>query len=187
MNARGYLFPTTVAYLKKALGEEATNQALATASPELQKVLQTAKEVAWYPISLNAELNRIVANAIGRGDEDLTREGMIGLGKFMAHEATNTFLRLFIRVLTPALFAKKLPDLFRRDFESGHLEVDVTDRVLTLKFSKMEGMDHVICTAVGFVTFAVETMGKQITKKTIHGWSLATPAPATGSLELEWA
>jgi hypothetical protein len=186
MNARGYLYISSVRFLEEKLGKAEASRALEAASPELRNILANAKDIDWYPMPTSAELNRIIGAELGKGDEDRTREAIISLGKHMAYEATNTFLRLIMRVLTPSLFAKKLPDLWRRDFDGGNVEVEVDERRLIGRLSNVKGFDHCACTAVGFASFALQNMGKSIAKTTLHGWSLADPGPEKAWFELEW-
>ena len=107
-------------------------------------------------------------------------------GKFMAREATNTFLRLLMRMLTPNLFAKKLPDLWKRDCTGGRLQVQVDEQKLVCHIYDAEGYDHLAAVATGYATFALETMGKVVEKTTIHGWSVERPYQQGDWFELIW-
>jgi hypothetical protein len=93
---------------------------------------------------------------------------------------------MFLRILTPALFAKKLPDVFRRDFSGGRLEVNVTDHTMTCKMFDMPGFEHAGALCPGFASFPLESMGKKIDKVTVHDWSLARPNVNGTWYELSW-
>ncbi len=82
-----------------------------------REIVASAKSATWYPVATLAELLNSIAS-LAKGDEAKARELLINCGKYMAREATNTFLRLLMR-MTPALFAKKLPDFWGRDCTRG--------------------------------------------------------------------
>jgi hypothetical protein len=182
---RGYILLSAAAYLRKAAGEQKAKEIIDGLSPELREALATAKEASWVPSATCAELYRAIA-ALSKGDENRARTELIECGKFTAREATNTFLRLLMKLLTPALFAKKLPDLWARDCTSGKIVVEVHDDRIKNRLLEMEGFDHIAPVAVGYVAFALESMGKSITKTALHGWSLAAP-DAPSWFEVFWA
>src|SRR5262249_27998190 len=103
-------------------------------------------------------------------------------------EATNTFLRLLMRVLTPSLFAKKMPSLWTRDNTAGSVEVDpsgIKAGRLFFKFSDVDGYAYCPPVFVGWVAFAMEAMGLKTKSITLSGWSLEAPAPKEVTLDLQ--
>src|SRR5262249_23502356 len=143
LQSRGYLLTTTAGFLRSKVGESDYKNILAKLSPELQQLLGGAvKPAVWYPIALLNELNRSIAATLRRRNDDLARDAFYNAGKLAAREATNSFLRMFLRILTPALFAKKLPEVFRRDFSGGKLVVEVEDRSLVCEMSELPGFEH---------------------------------------------
>jgi hypothetical protein len=182
---RGYTIVNAVKYLKHALGEEGARQVFEGFSPGLQHALTSAAPADWVPVSHISEAHRAIA-ALGKGDEDRARNELITSGRWIANEATNTFLKLVMKVLTPALFAKKLPKLWSRDATCGRYEVDVTEDRLVCRLHEMEEIDHMAPSALGYVTFALEAMGKKIESSKLHGWSLAKPNASGAWFELYW-
>ncbi len=185
IQVRGYTVLNGAAYLRSRLGDEEASRVIAGMSPELQQALKTATQASWVPVAQISELYRAVA-ALGKGDETRAREELIQCGRFTSNEATNTFLRLVMRVLTPALFAKKLPSLWSRDATGGRYVVDVTDDKLVCHLHEMDDFDHIGPIAIGYVSFALEAMGKLIKKTELHGWSLANPSAPGVWFELFW-
>jgi hypothetical protein len=104
----------------------------------------------------------------------------------MAREATNSFLRILMRMLTPTLLAKKLPDLWNRDCTGGQLSMDVAEQKVTCRIQETVGFAHALCTIAGFISFALQSMGKSIDTTTIRGWSLNQPHTKDGSCEFTW-
>jgi hypothetical protein len=184
--ARGYILATTVGYLRETAGPEKAAQIIKGLSPQLQTTIETVSPATWYPVSLLAELNRAMVSALAGKDEASARELLEGCGRYMGHEASNTFLRLFMRMLTPNLFAKKLPDIWKRDFTGGRLEIDVTEGRLICRIFDTHGHDHIGPISAGWIGFALKAMGKQIEKVNLQHWSLSNPNPSEVAIEYLW-
>ncbi len=181
---RGYMVLASVDYLRELAGSEGQRIVDAFA-PQTREVVVGGKAGAWAPVSAMSEVTAAIATLAG-GDQDRARDLLIGCGASMAREATNTFLRLLMKMLTPALFAKKVPDLWSRDCNRGKLIVDVTDTKLVCQVLGTSGFDHAACTATGFVTFALQTMGKSLERTTVTGWSLEKPSTDEAAFEIIW-
>lgn len=184
---RNYTVSACTAYLREITGEQEARRILDGLSPEARQTIATASNAgaAWCPVGVLSELLSAVADQ-GKGDEDRTRDVLIKCGQFMAHEATNSFLRILMRMLTPTLFVKKIPDIWRRDCSHGTLIPVLGEQKLSCRVVETDGFLHAPCTVAGFLSFALGTMGKSIEKTTVQGWSLKTPNPAEGQIELHW-
>ncbi|AKU97375.1 hypothetical protein AKJ09_04039 [Labilithrix luteola] len=181
---RGYILQSAVSYLRKTAGDK-SGQIIERLSPQARNSIETAREAMWCPSSHTSEVYRAIA-AVRDNVEDRVRADLIECGNFTAREASTTFLRLVMKLLTPTMFAKKLPDLWLRDCTAGKITAEVQDTKIRNTFTDIEGFDHIAPVAVGFVTFALSNMGKKITKTDLQGWSIATPGPATFTLEVHW-
>ena len=186
LSARGYILATTVGYLRETAGPEKAEQIIAGLSPQLREAIKTVSPATWYPVPLLAELNRAMVAALAGTDDAKARELLEGCGRYMGHEASNTFLRLFMRMLTPGLFAKKLPDIWKRDFTGGRLDIEVTDGSLTCTIYDTHGHDHIGPISAGWIGFALKAMGKSIEKVNLQKWSLANPNPNGVVIEYYW-
>jgi len=183
---RGYMISTTADFLRKTAAARGLADPSDQLSPPLRSALGNVLAVGWYPVAHIAELNRLIASYLGGNDEGRARTELTSCGRFMANEATNTFMRLLMKVLTPGLFAKKLPDLWRRDCTHGKLELQVDDRSLTLNLSDMDGHDHIGAVMPGYVGFALERMGRVVQDVTLEGWSLAKPDASGAKIKFTW-
>jgi hypothetical protein len=182
---RGYFMMTTLKYIREVVPEPKRSAIMRQISPETIRFAETVKPTDWYPVTRNAEvLGAIVA--ANEGDEEAALKDLIGTGIFAAQEATNTFLKLLMKVLTPGLFAKKLPSLYQRDNSRGRVTVEADDRRLVCRIDDAAGYRHLGPVSMGWATYALEQMGKKLQDSKIHGWSLATPDPDTVSFELHW-
>lgn len=183
---RGYMLSTTAAFLRQTAAARGLGDPSEHFSPVLRSSLNNVVPVGWYPVAYVAELNRLIASLLADNDEERARKDLESCGQFMAVEATNTFMRLLMRVLTPALFAKKLPDLWRRDTTYGRLDLDVDDRTMKLTLREMDGHDHIAAVMPGYVRFALEKMGKVIDRVKVDGWALAKPDANGAKIEFSW-
>jgi hypothetical protein len=185
IQVRGYTVSNAAGYLRKAVGEQEAKRIFDGFSPQLQQAVVSAKPAGWLPVSCVAELYRAVA-ALGGGDEERARKELVSCGRFTANEATNTFLKLLMKMLTPALFAKKLPDLWSRDATGGKYVAEVYEDKIVCRLFEMGGFDHIAPVSLGYVQFALEAMGKTVARTALHGWSLDMPVADGSSFELVW-
>ena len=182
---RGYTVLKTAEYLRQQAGEQEAKRLFSGFSPELQHALGTATAAGWQPATVSSELLRAVAG-LAKGDEEKAKQELVNCGKFLASEATNTFLKLLMKVLTPSMFAKKLPTLWSRDSSHGKFAVDVYEDRIACRMTEMEHYEHITPISVGYVSFALEAMRKHIERWNMRGWTLATPSPSESSFELYW-
>ncbi len=186
VKVRGYIVAKTASYLKQATSESEQRKIFEGLSPPVAHAIREAKPADWMPAAYSAELLRAVAG-LAKGSDDAAKNELVKCGRYIAGEATNTFLRLLMKVLTPAMFAKRLPSLWQRDSTHGRYEVDVTSEKITCRMREMQVYEYIAPIGVGFVSHALEAMGKTITKQELHGWSLANPNPSDPWFELHWS
>jgi hypothetical protein len=188
LQGRGYLIAYAANYLRDNVSKDEWKRINGELSPELQGLLSSGdvKHAGFYRISLLNELTNQIVTTIGRNDDAKAREALFTCGKYIAREATNTFLRLLLKMLTPSLLVKKLPEVFRRDFTMGRVTSELNGRTLTVHYYDVPGFQHCGATSPGFVATAFETMGKTVENLTVHDWSLAQPNVDGTWFELTW-
>lgn len=155
-------------------------------SPEVRAMIGTYKEIEFYPITHWCEVLRGIASLYGNDEAAAERE-LAKCGEFIAHHATGTFLRLIMKVLTPTLFAKKIPSLWTRDNTKGEFAADLSEvdnGRMVFRLSKAGGLDYIGPVAKGWVNFAMKTMGRPPTSIKLSGWSLAQPGPDEIEIEI---
>lgn len=184
---RGYMIQSTLDYLRKSIGAERAD-AIVAQLPEAQRAMlaQPLKPAGWYPAEAVSLGCNLVVEHVGKGDPDRIRTSLIELGQCTAEEAAGTFLKLLMRVLTPSLLAKRFPQLFARDISFGKVTVTLEASKFTVRISGVEGFDHCAPVAMGFASFVLKQMGKNVEFGQIEGWSPATPGPDTASFSLLW-
>ena len=184
-SVRGYMYTTSVEYLRQTLGEQEAKRVISGFTPQARHLLETLESADWCPVSVFSEVTQALANAGGGGEK--SQELLVKCGTHMAMEATNTFLKLFMKMMSTQLLVKKIPDLWRRDCTGGKLVVEeLTEQSVRFGAFGMQGFRHAVCTAAGFVAFGVGAIGKQVDTITIRGWSLDKPSEDGASFELGW-
>jgi hypothetical protein len=185
---RGYSVTSTLKFIDATYDVPTRQRILDQCSPEVKSTSGKYKDIEWYPAAHFSELLRGIAATRGGSDEG-AREELVRAGQFIANVAANTFLKLFMKVLTPPLFAKKIPSLWDRDNQGGRMETDLSkadEGRIVFFLQDVGGYDYIAPVAVGWVAFAMQAMGKTVLERTLTGWSLAQPGPAQARIDLSW-
>lgn len=187
---RGYMVHQAVAFIESGYFEPDVGRRIMDSLPkEVALGLPNVKHAEWYPREYLMEIMKGIARV--KNNDAGAYQDLVAYGSYVATEATNTFLKLLLKMLTPTLFAKKVPDFWQRDHRgSGHFEADVQNAgegLIRMRLLGAGGFDHVGITAIGFITCGLKTMGKKDVQVTQRGWSLATPSPDEISYEVRWS
>ncbi len=186
IQARGYILAMTFKFLRETAGERKTEEILASVSPALREVVPAIQPAAFYPLSMFAELNRTLVTHLAGNDEEKAEKVLIECGRYIGKEASNTFLKLLMRMLTPKLIMKKIPDFWKRDVTGGRVEVHARENGLQCFMYDLEGYDHCCPLSAGWQQYNLEVMGKSLESTTVLKWSLAAPSQDGTSFEITW-
>lgn len=157
-------------------------------SPELKSDLANVKHAVWYPRAHFIELNRAIANLHADSDEEAA-EALTEAGRHICEIASNSFMKLLLRMLTPKMFSQKFPDFWDRDNRGGACRVDTSEldqNRMVAWIEDVKGFDHVGPVARGYVGFAMERITGKPVKITMEGWSLENPSEESIRLQCEW-
>lgn len=188
LKTRGYSMTSTLQFIEETYEPARRERIYAQLSPEVRSAHGSYKSIEWYPVQHFAELLRGIASEAGAREED-KREELVKAGQFIAGVAASTFLKLLMKVLTPTLFAKKIPSLWERDNQGGFFESDITradDGIIVFKLREVGGYDWIAPVALGWVTFALRSMGKTVLEARLDGWSAAAPGPDGVDIFIQW-
>ena len=188
IQCKGSIILATVAYTDELCAKEGRPRIRDALSPSLSAALPTMQRVAWRPITEWVEVLRAIV-AVCDNDEARAYDALVQCGRAICEDAAGSFMKLLLRMMPPALFCRKFPDFWRRDFTGGTFVVD-TSRLAENRFQAIlrdiEAFDHVGPVAVGFIGFAQEKVtGKSVSVQRT-GWSLERPGPPEVVLELSW-
>lgn len=185
---RGYSVARQAAFIDEHFAPEVAKQVKESLPDDVREAIPELKAAEWYPRSYSVEILKAIAGAEDAGEEETYRR-MVECGKFISSEATSTFLRLLLKILTPTMFAKKVPTFWERDMRGGHFELDVSsarERRIGMKLVDVEGFDHIGAVSAGFIEFGMQAVGEPEAKVLQKGWSKDSPAPAEIEYEITW-
>lgn len=186
---RGYWISGAVSFIGVHYPSETGRRLLDGLTRELRAAAPRVEPAQWYPRILHIELLRAIAS-VGK-DEGAIYEDLMAYGKFVGSEATNGALKPFMSIVSPRLFAKKLPDIWARDQRGdGQLESDfsqVEEARLPLKLSGIRGYDHIGVAMLGWIKFALSGLVNKSPAIKQTGWSLRHTAPSEMVCEVSWS
>jgi hypothetical protein len=185
---RGYSVKQQAYFLETQFDPGTRERLLATLPDDIRRALPQIKPAEWYPRTYSVALLRAIASA--NSEEKAVFDDLVRCGKFIATEATNTFLKLMMKVLTPTLFAKKIPELWERDQKGGRFEVDVSEvsqGKIGMKLCDVSGFEHIGIVSIGWIAFGMEGIGKGNVNVKQTGWSLINPGPTNVEYAVTWS
>jgi hypothetical protein len=183
---RGYLLERATKFIDHHFPADKAASIKAGFPEPLASALAQLKPAQWYPRDHCIALHRAIAGGVDR--PDATYETLVALGEFMATEATNTYLRLLLRLMTPPLFCKNVPKFWQRDHSSGEFEVQSVDanaKRIEMRLSNVGGFDHVGPCAAGFLRFGMKSVGADARFEQV-GWTMSNPGPAEIRYHITW-
>ncbi len=128
-------------------------------SPELLKLAGKIDRNTWYPL----ELLISVFDGLSLVHRDPREHGdaIERCGRFLGDEATSTFMRLLLKILTPRLFASKFNEFWRRYHDFSELRYDIGDIDRNVVRFDIEGYDYLHFYATGWIKHVFEALGKK--------------------------
>jgi hypothetical protein len=153
---------------------------------EIRRNTETIKPTDWVDRERLVRIYRAIV-ATHPGDEQGAYDDLVRCGTVMGGFASNTFLKLLFKILTPRLFAKKFPDLWARDHQRGRIEiVSVDDKSMVMLWRDMEGYDHFAPVAAGWGGSTLKAMGVKNLQMKIAPWSLSEPTAPEVRVTATW-
>lgn len=156
---KGMNIAQTAAFLNERLSASQRDAVYALLSEPLKAKLKNVDTSEWYPVEDQVAIQRAMAEVLGSNEvaEAKIRE----LGGYLFSAALGTFMRLVLRVLTPAMFLKKTGDIWPRMFDFGSFEADpstMSDGKATMIMRGVDGCDWFPAVSAGFIEEAMKAM-----------------------------
>jgi len=186
---RGYSVRQQLNFLETQYEPAVSGNLLDTIPADIRSEFKDLKAAEWYPRTYSVSVLRAIASRHGQ-DERAVYDDLVRCGTFIATEATNTFLKLLMKILTPSLFAKKIPEFWKRDQTSGYIEVDTSaakSGQMQLMLRDVAGFDHIGIISIGWMIYGMRAMGKEDVTVSQKGWTLQTPGPQEVVYDLKWS
>lgn len=157
---KGFNLEKTAGFIDSHYSHDDRQRIHAQLSPELRGRLERVSAGAWYPLRDQVELLHAMASVAADASE--AERNAVELGRHLSRAATGTFMRLLLKVLTPPVFLKKVPDIWPRMFSFGRFESDASTfpsgrTVMIIR--DVDGFDYVAPVSVGWIESVFEAMG----------------------------
>ncbi len=134
----------------------------------------TVKPTEWQPRDELVTLFRAIAES--QPDEKRASETLVKCGEAIGAYAIGTFLKLLLKMLTPRMFGRKFPDLWRRDHQGGIINVEsVDDHRFVMWIKDIEGFDHISQCGMGWCAVGFRAMGLKGLQVECGPWSMSQP------------
>lgn len=184
---KGYNILSAVEHLKQSYSAEQLNAAVASLSPELRDQLDSIEPFEFYPRRYFAEVVQAVAGL--HEDEEERYAALATLGEGIARGATNTFLRLLMRMMTPRLFARKAQTIWSKDHRGGTIKADpskLAQKEMTITISELDGFAYMNAISLGWMRFGFGAMGCKNVRSELTEGKLPEVYPSTISVKVSW-
>jgi hypothetical protein len=182
---RGYLILGCMDYID-SLGAESSGKIYA-GLPSAMRDRESYDKMRWYSLSTISALYSGIAQ-LHEGDEKKAFNALRGCGRFIAEAATNTFLKLLMRIMTPSVFATKAPSIWSRDNRYGTMETELLGpREMLVHLRGVADYSHVGPVVSGFGSFAMEAVGAKNLDVKVSPWSFANPSPPDVRIVMTWS
>lgn len=155
---------------------------------ELTQHASTFDHNGWYPRRIHADMLGAIAAA--SAGEAAARVLLERAGQAVATRADDQFLRMALKIMSPALFVRSLSRLWGVEHQvKDAFVVDACDpekgRAL-VRLARVDGYEHVGPVVVGWIRALLSELGGPKVVVSDTGWTLANPAPREVSFELHW-
>lgn len=155
---------------------------------ELRQRASTFDHNGWYPRRIHTDLlGALVAATAG---ESAARALLERTGHVVAARGDDPFLRLAIKVMSPALFVKSLSRLWSVEHQTK--EAFITESCepeaghAVVRLAHVDGYEHLGPVVAGWMRALLLELTSAEVSVTDSGWTLAHPAPREVRFELKW-
>ncbi len=154
------------------------------------KVLQfvsTSNRPPWAPPEYSCYFWKQIAE-LAESEQDAISK-LEACGACMGEYATNTYLRLLLKVVNMKIMASKAPSQWSKDANFGKLSTDISDidsgKVL-FHYDEMNDYPYFGPICKGWFMFSFGVMGLKDFDVSLVDWSMAEPDPGKLTFEVTW-
>jgi hypothetical protein len=180
-HVRGHLMRGAARYALRDLDAKAA-ESIRRAIPELANGIEQIRKDDWYPLGHLVELCMMIDGQFGDPEQGLA--AIRTCGRYIAEEGVSTYLKLVMKVITPRLFVRQFPTLWKRYHDFGELSVDTSkldENRATLYMPAYPGVRG-LCS--GWIEYAFSLF-----KVRVHleaNWAWRAPMPERLELKAQW-
>jgi hypothetical protein len=184
---KAYGFVGTMEFIDKNYDPATRQRILDSLTPETRRFIEGMKKAQWAPPLASTELWAGITRE--SGDPQKARDELVKTGRHMGSFATNTYLKLLMKMLTIKMFAKKIPDIWARDANFGKVIVDlgqVDSQRIRIDFKDLGAYPYFGPVCQGWFAFSLETMGIKNVKVELENFSMENPDPGELTFRVTW-
>jgi hypothetical protein len=161
---KGYYVQICSRFIEQNYSPEQRAQIAAQLSPDLKRALPTIKIAEWYPLHFAVDQIRGVFNLYKNFEEG--EAAMDRLGAYIGEQASTTFLKLLMKILTLNMMIKKWPDFWLKYHNFGRMLAAI-EGPNHIVFHIEPGYDYMYRLGPAWIRVACEALGmKNIELKT---------------------
>ncbi len=157
---KGFNLEQTITFIDTHYSAQVRDRIIEQLPRDVRDKLPRVRTGNWYPIGDLVAFLRAMAS-VAPADDEAERTSR-ALGRHLSDAATGTFMRLLLKVMTPPVFLKKVPDIWPRMFSFGTFEVDPAgfkEKRATMIMRGVDGFEHVAPVSAGWIEGVFEAMG----------------------------
>jgi hypothetical protein len=186
---RGSWLIGSLKFLRNRYSPETNEHLLGSLPKPLKTLLPELEPVAWYARDHHVSLLKALVSA--HRDEAQAYQSLLDCGQSVAADMSNGPLRPLIQILTPKLFARKLPAFWASNHGAdGKLEADIAsldESRLRLRLLAIQGYDHIGVVTLGWIKGLLMSLGRTSVVVEQSGWKLGQTAPSEMTCEVHWS
>jgi hypothetical protein len=184
---KAYGFNATMEFIEKNYDDDKRKQILSELSPAAQGFINGAQKAQWAPPEYSSELWKGIARQHAPAE---ATEQLLKAGRYQGAYATNTYLKLLMKMLTMKMFAKKFPDIWSRDANFGKVILgdlnDISSGRLRITFRELGKFPYFGPITQGWFSYSFEVMGLKGLKVELQDWSIQNPDPGELTYQVSW-
>ncbi len=162
--------------------EPALRDRLKASFPELARSLDEIKKDDWYPLGRLVELLSAIDGV--HADPEAGLAAIKTCGRHIAEEGASTYLKLVMKVITPRLFVRQFPTLWKRYHDFGELSVDTSKVDANKAVLTMTPYPGVRGLCSGWIEYAFTLFKTRVDIQS--SWPWRGPMPRDLELRLSW-
>ncbi len=174
-------------FIEKNYPKDVQAEILDSVPQEVRDFIAGGPEQLWVPPLYPASVWQAMIKR--EASDDAAYDTLVRCGRNMGEYATNTYLRLLLKVISMKMLAKKYPTIWRMDANFGDMSTDTSDikqGKLKIFLNNLESYPYFGPICVGWFKYSMDAMGLKDVKVELHDWTMAEPDPGKLTFHVTW-
>lgn len=184
---RGYMVLSPLTHLRSFYDAKNAAAIEARIPADIRAALPQVTDVGWYPREYAVAIYSAIADHHRHGDGKVS-QAIFDMGHGIATRALETFLKLVIKVMTPEVFVRKIPDVWLRDHKGGFMKTDTSDVAnnhVVFNLQEVGGYNYIGGSLPGFQTATLTALGCKGLRYECD-WTPENPGPESVTCHFHW-